>query len=517
MKRIIALLLCVLMLLSVMAGCAKTSESTQTEQPAAQQPAASDKADDTTAAEEPTAEPVKLRLFLYGDSTERRDEYFEHDFHDKILEELNIDFSIEWMPWSEYGAGGSVIANMLASGEAFAFENIMTVNNWHTKGYEAVLSEDDIQTYMPDYLAARGENNGFECCKFNDSIYCIPIGSKAYAGAHQCITVRNELLNEAGWDYTDVHTYEDFIAAMEAVKEIHPEMTIMRGADSLRYALASTLVDGWSCAYRADEFVFVNESEDSDTVYSYYESEQFKQFCYLMQDWVERGWQTQDVITNPGQQEADWYAGNAITMYGTAGNLIETAVKSGCPDADLKTIKIGDQPYIKDKDYDWGISISAADADHVTDWMRLINWIYASQDNYNFCVYGVQGKDWQYAEDGTIEKLVDDAFWDDWFLQSANYVQYDASIPQENIDTYMNWDEGSKVSKLSGFVFDASAVQTEVALLTAVQTEYLDAMILGFLDYDTNYEDVLAKLKNAGIDTYLAEYQRQYSEWRAAQ
>ena len=41
-------------------------------------------------------------------------------------------------------------------------------------------------------------------------------------------------------------------------------------------------------------------------------------------------------------------------------------------------------------------------------------------------------------------------------------------------------------------------------------------MALGYVDYDENIDDCVAKLKDAGLDVVMAEYQRQYSEWYAA-
>ena len=36
-------------------------------------------------------ELVKLRLIFYGDASSRRDEFFKNEFHDAVLEDLNID------------------------------------------------------------------------------------------------------------------------------------------------------------------------------------------------------------------------------------------------------------------------------------------------------------------------------------------------------------------------------------------------------------------------------------------
>lgn len=506
-KRIIALLLSIVLVLGLLAGCAKTSES-KTEEPA--------KTEENAAPEVSTeagAEPTSLRLIMYGDSTTRRDEFFENEFHDAVLEALNIDFVIEWLPWSEMV--GPTITNMLAAGENIAFENILSISDFHTKGYVAAISEDDIKEYMPNYLKMRGENNGFECFKYQGEIYGIPIGNKPYAGRHQSITVRNDILNEVGLDAADIKTYDDLVNAIVKVKEKYPEMTVMRGVDALVHSLGFDLA-GVDTGEFVDPYIFVNEMEDGDTVYSYYESDLYKNYVKMVEDWVARGFVTSDVITNPGQDEADWNAGNALMMYGVPGNLIETNLKAVFPNADLKNIKIGDFPYVKTRDYDWGISIAANDSSKIKDWLRLIDWMYKDQETYNFCIYGVEGQDWKMAEDGTIEKLVSDSFWDDWFMEASCYVSFNSSISQENIDAYMANDDGSVISKLSGFTFDPTAVETEVALMDAVKTEYFDAMTYGFFNYDDNYEEAIALLKEAGLDKYVAEYQRQFSEWYAA-
>lgn len=52
-------------------------------------------------------------------------------------------------------------------------------------------------------------------------------------------------------------------------------------------------------------------------------------------------------------------------------------------------------------------------------------------------------------------------------------------------------------------------------MLTSVYDEKLKPMLWGFLDYEENIDSVLAELKAAGIDNYVAEYQRQFSEFYA--
>lgn len=52
-------------------------------------------------------------------------------------------------------------------------------------------------------------------------------------------------------------------------------------------------------------------------------------------------------------------------------------------------------------------------------------------------------------------------------------------------------------------------------MLTSIYDEKLKPMAWGFLDYDENIDAVIAELKAAGLDNYIAEYQKQFSEFYA--
>ena len=304
--------------------------------------------------------------------------------------------------------------------------------------------------------------------------------------------------------------------AISAVREKFPEMRILRSSGAMINALNSEISDQLINIISGTQFAYVDESEANDKVYSLYESEAFKNICKLNGDWADKGYIQMDELSNPTQGAADWEAGNCLLMYGTPGALIDTSLKAAAPEAEMGLIKIGDLPYLKSIDYDWGFSISASDAEHVDRWLDLFDWMYKDQDTYNFCVYGVEGTDWEYNEDGTIKKLVTDSFFDGWFMEAMEYSVYDASLSPEAIEAYENNDNGSILSKTAGFSFDSTPVSGELAAMTAVWTEMLEPLTYGLLDYEGNYDKAIRKLKDAGLDDYMAEYQKQYSAWYAA-
>ena len=458
-------------------------------------------------------ELASLRMIMYGDMTSRREEFFKNEFHDMVLEDLNIDLSVEFLPW---GAADNTVPTMLASGEAFAVWNIVSAFDWPSKGYLAEIDEQLIKESCPNLIRVRTENNGFECVKQAGKIYAIPFGSKPYAGRMQTMEVRNDILKDVGYEASEITTYDKLMEAIAAVKEKYPDIRVTRSSNSMINGLNSEISQQLISIISGTQFVYVDELEDGDKVYSLYESEAFKNLCKLMSEWVEKGYTQMDEISNPTQGAADWEAGNCLLMYGTPGVLIDISLKAVAPEAELALIKIGDLPYVKNLDYDWGFSISASDAQNVERWLDLFDWMYQDLEHYNLCVYGIEGKDWEYQEDGTINKLVTDSFFDGWFMQAMEYTTYDASVSEEAIAQYESNDDGSILSKTAGFSFDSEPVSTELAMMTAVWTEYLEPMTYGLLDFDENYETAIAKLKEAGLEAYVAEYQKQFSEWYAA-
>ena len=77
-------------------------------------------------------------------------------------------------------------------------------------------------------------------------------------------------------------------------------------------------------------------------------------------------------------------------------------------------------------------------------------------------------------------------------------------------------DKEAMASLLSGFVFDSSSVQTEIANVTSVVTEMLKPLVTGSVDPETTVPQFLERLKTAGVDKIIAEKQAQLDAWNAS-
>ena len=266
MKKLLALLLAAGMTLGLLAGCggngtegssSETSKQTSTVE--------------SQESSQEAQEKVSLRLVLYGDMTPRREEFFKNEFHDAILNDLNIDLTMEILPWGS----GDVVQNMLASGEAFALNHVLGISGFESKGYLAEIPEDLIQKYMPEYLEMRGKN-GFECVKFDGKIMLIPFGCKAYGGQYQFYTARKDILDKVGYKAEDVTTTDQLLEVFEAVHQAYPDMRVTMyeyaSYKTVGYALTGIL----ATPLDSTGFIYVDEKEEGDRVYSFYESDIFK-------------------------------------------------------------------------------------------------------------------------------------------------------------------------------------------------------------------------------------------------
>ena len=148
-KKAIALVVCFSMALSFLIGCgsqnAENKSSESKESQAVEKTAASES--EKASAEEEEKELVSLRLVMYGELTTRREEFLKNEFHDAVLEDLNIDLSVEFLPWGS----DSVVRTMLTSGEAFALNYRYDRDDYFQKGYLAEIPMELIEEKCPTY------------------------------------------------------------------------------------------------------------------------------------------------------------------------------------------------------------------------------------------------------------------------------------------------------------------------------------------------------------------------------
>ena len=124
------------------------------------------------------------------------------------------------------------------------------------------------------------------------------------------------------------------------------------------------------------------------------------------------------------------------------------------------------------------------------------------------------------GEEKKIEILKDDAGmalyqFDNWEVGYYPYSLFDREEPEESIIQQTTpLEEGTFVtSPVAGFIFNEEPVITEMANLTNEVVSSMYPIKFGFVDYEEAYDDAIAKLKAAGLDKVIEEYQKQLNEY----
>lgn len=504
-KKILSLLLVCVMAIGMLAGCGEKQSATSEE------PATSTSENEV----EKEKEEVALRLIMFGTMSERMEDFFENEFHDKILEELKIDLTVEFLPWGSQ----SEIQTMMAGGESFAFMNIPTgFTQFLAGGYLTTIDPAMVEEIAPNYITSR-YGMGFDCVKINGEYYALPIGSKVMAGDGYNISIRNDILEEVGTSYDQITTMDDFMNVAAAVKEKYPDMWIWPSPQGTAKAFPS-VVSPEGTMYMSAAYDYVVVDCLSGEAIPQYGSEFFENLCKLNEQFYELGYSSKDVLTDASYHITQWNAGNSLAYLGYAEKVMNHDL-TGVEGSEQQYLKIGDLPLYKEKDYDWGISFAKGEEENLERWYEFFDWIYASEDNYLFSIYGVEGEDWDYGDKGEIVPVTSDFMCSYWSFGSMYYDSYPDKDPA-SVETYKGMESTDVILKPDlGFIMDLHPEGGEdyEVIKTALKTicnEKILPLAYGFGDYDTEFAAVLAELNEAGYEDYCAEYIRQYNEWKAA-
>ena len=170
-------------------------------------------------------------------------------------------------------------------------------------------------------------------------------------------------------------------------------------------------------------------------------------------------------------------------------------------------------------DYTWGVSINCERPDKCVD---LLNLMYTDADVMNLMANGIEGLNYQMVS----ERIIDYA--DGLTAATSGYAQLISKIgdskmvyqfaplTEDYYDEIVKYEPENAdiISPALGFSADVTAVQSEIASITNVVSEYSNSLAYGLVDVDETLPKFRAALKEAGIDKVVTEINRQYQEWK---
>ncbi len=437
-------------------------------------------------------------------------------------DKLGVKVELQIMDAASYSQNMNL---MLASGEQVDLFNAVSVGFMPcvNKGYTLDLEEDDLLQKYGQGITETFRKEEIDGCRVSGTLYGVPVKKDDAAGKFG-ISIPAALLDEIGFDYASLYKgddeiiYSDFDTIEDIftkLHEAHPEKTVF-------YMDTSSVVSQClAIDIPSDNFGVLLDPTNSLVIEDLFTSDQYKDLCSRMYSWNQKGWISPDAVTET----------TATTVQVKSGSLMayKTATKPGIRQQESN---LCGEPMII---FQLGVDFKGSNAYNTMPWcinqntddpvaaMQVLNLLYTDPEASTIICWGEEGVEWKETDDGHITYADGVSAENSEYFNNVNWEmpnQFIAKIWEGNEltiwDRMQNFNDTATASKAMGFTFDNSEVSAEYTALTNVYSEYQSQLELGFLDPEKGIPEMVERLKEAGLDDYMAAKQAALDEWAEA-
>lgn len=492
-KKLLAMLLAAAMAMTALTGCGNQGAGASSE----------DKVQKSTSAEQKEkGEVVTLTFATLGTEPACQAQVLEAVNEKLLADGLNIQVKVKQLDdyWQK-------LALDIAAGTEYDLawaHNTTLADLVAKKVYQPITGALDstgqeLKAKTPEYALRGGSIKG--------EVYAIPRVIPT-TGFNNTFDVRKDLMDK--YSIEKITTLEELETYFQAVKDNENGMFPYSGSNfaPLMPVFANyhfMLGDGASALY-------VDPADPELTVKSFWESDEFVEMCEKRKEWADKGWLISDTSTIENPDNGYEYGkvgavdSNVMRVSERVANMAKT-----CPDAEPYTVYLEpDQRWI----FNAGDNMLAvpSTSKHAEEAVALIQWFKCNQENYDLWSYGVEGTN--YVKDGEaidVSSIAADKVYSPmvWMWNDIDMARFPANFSDDSVQRLKDWDSQSKESPLLGFTIDQSGIKAEASQIAAIITEYATNLGEGALDIHSVRDEIISKLKAAGIDKVVEEVQKQ--------
>ncbi|MBR5961532.1 MAG: ABC transporter substrate-binding protein [Clostridia bacterium] len=454
----------------------------------------------------------EITILYPGEETDAFSEFINGAFAQKVKEDLNMKVNFRFLSWDSYWDQKKIL---LAANEPIDLywdglpDLSSMVNNKEAQPLDDLIAKAWPE-YMKDVLPETQMNGG----KINGVQYGIPSAYAPSSAMFQFVCLRQDLLEQVGM--TEVKTAEDL---REYAERVQDQLPGFRGPGDIIFKPLTR--------YFADEQYFwvayqdlVVFGEDTHKAYSYAHTDAFKKVAQFNREMFLDGLYQDELAIKYNERESRVQTGLYLWVEGSLAKDLEIGnkVKTADPNAVMGNYLLAPEKPRYVNTAGGEVLCVPYSAKNPEGAMKFLAWLWGSQDNYLFCLYGEKGKDWDLDENGGLQLISETAagegFFYEWMFRNANYQVFPSDVSKEYIENYLNWDKDAQVSAMFGFNFSDEKVQL-IQTSCAEAWKKLAPILYGYVDFDENYPAAIAELEAAGINEYVDEVNRQLDEFLA--
>lgn len=520
MKKILALCVSVLLLVGLLASCGGGGipSSAGSQAP----PATAGSTAGSTEPQQPQGDPTEIVMTYITLGQVPADLQMIEDAVNEIsIREINVKVTLFPIAIFELASQPSL---MISSGEKLDLLLLFlgTGPTYVNKGQ--LLELDDLYAQYGANIAA-AEGIAMAGGYFNGSLYYIPSEEKmarqnGYVFRKDIMEKYNLSLPEG--EFLTYEILDDWFSTIKAGEGSDFYMNSTVGVQAGMFNYVET-PDVLGASYASGGLL--NAGRGDTTVLNLFDTEEYKTSVEWLNKWNRAGYLHPD----------------GATMTEAAAELMKTGRYLGTPmtiEADMISNVTRDYgyemvgypfraPHAMTSIYQiscWSLPITCDDPAAA---MQFLNLMYGSEEICNLLHNGIEGVHYEMTENPGIIRYPegldvmttgynnplglygDKSMKYQWEPISPTYFEdlkaFNASITPE------------MESKALGYCFNSDPVKTEYAAVSDVISQYRPSLENGAVDPDTVLPEFISALKAAGIDTVIAENQKQLDAWLAAQ
>ncbi|MDD3336804.1 MAG: extracellular solute-binding protein [Eubacteriales bacterium] len=439
--------------------------------------------------------------------------------NEKLAKDCGIQVKVTYYPWDVWD---SKLNLMLSTGEEFDLFHVMqdrvSFATYYSRGGLADIT--DALAKNGEHILSAIDSSVMSAAQIGGHTYCIPT-NWAELGVEGVFTVRNDIL--AKYNKSVPTTPAEMLDTLEAIMgewdgDDTPYLNFIPSYDPSSNHLNVLHSEYDSYPFNVVDGLFMVAQDGAVT--SWVESDEFKQDAAFMNEAYTRGLIDPDVLTTTNESHDDMLKrGQFVFHFGTLdfyADMVQTWPELQLTDVTFERFN-ADRGSIRPWAFKNCNAVSST-SKHVDEAVQFIDWLYTDQANFDLFFYGIEGTHYTVPEEGRIEQLVTSDVWafSTWMAGNMNFQRYPTTTFPSLIEALYTKDDTAVNSVAGGFFFDASPVQAEYSNLQTEMEACITPIYMGVQSYDEAFDAALQRLKDAGLDTVLAEYQRQFSEYMAS-
>lgn len=476
-----------------------SAEESSAEESSEEAPEESSEAESSQEAEGGSGEVPTLVYWTVGGTP--ADDFEENiaQISDYTEEKIGVRLDVKIAAWDQYDTKMNTIVN---TGEYF---DLMFTNNTNYSKFVNLGAFEDItdlvQSVTPELYSFIPEQL-WSGTQIHGKVYAVP-------------TYKDSSLTQFYYiDDTYVQKYNIDMTTIDSMQALDPIVREIKEAEGKSFypiqldqgSLWNGFFNNYDGLAGGIQSIGVKLDDESRQVVCTLEQEDIMENLKLLHSWYTAGIINPDanVMTDSGKGHmfgnaqgwpsaaAGWAVGQGIDKYivnKVFGPIYTTETIQGSMNA---------------------ISVNSNYKEEALKVLQLMNTDSKFRD---MCAYGIEGNHFEYTEDGFVNRLRDDWVW-------PSYTQGTFFIMSNQVGTDPNqWDEVKKQNEEAvpstclGFALDITNIQNEVSTVNTVWDKYKYDLLTGASDPEEVVPRCIEELKGAGLDTIIAEAQKQIDEF----